>query len=206
MTESIPSRSIAQKVFIKELHDADRELSRVRVLATVVDKFVSDTGSFGSLTLDDGSDTVQARVFREDLEKIGAIRPGDLVDLIGRVREYNGENYIALETAARVEDPNWELVRKLELYMRPEGGVVVAAAEAQEENASGPLVEEESISEDKGILVLNLLEELDEGDGVGYGELLSKGSLSEKELEDILGDLMGSGDIYEPKIGRFKKV
>jgi len=206
MTESIPSRSIAQKVFIKELHDADRELSRVRVLATVVDKFVSDTGSFGSLTLDDGSDTVQARVFREDLEKIGAIRPGDLVDLIGRVREYNGENYIALETAARVEDPNWELVRKLELYMRPEGGVVVAAAEAQEENASGPLVEEESISEDKSILVLNLLEELDEGDGVGYGELLSKGSLSEKELEDILGDLMGSGDIYEPKIGRFKKV
>jgi RPA family protein len=206
MTESIPSRSIAQKVFIKELHDADRELSRVRVLATVVDKFVSDTGSFGSLTLDDGSDTVQARVFREDLEKIGAIRPGDLVDLIGRVREYNGENYIALETAARVEDPNWELVRKLELYMRPEGGVVVAAAEAQEENASGPLVEEESISEDKSILVLNLLEELDEGDGVGYGELLSKGSLSETELEDILGDLMGSGDIYEPKIGRFKKV
>jgi RPA family protein len=206
MTESIPSRSIAQTVLIKELHDADRELSRVRVLATVVDKFVSDTGSFGSLTLDDGSDTVQARVFREDLEKIGAIRPGDLVDLIGRVREYNGENYIALETAARVEDPNWELVRKLELYMRPEGGVVVAAAEAQEENASGPLVEEESISEDKSILVLNLLEELDEGDGVGYGELLSKGSLSETELEDILGDLMGSGDIYEPKIGRFKKV
>jgi hypothetical protein len=206
MSDAIPSRSIAQKLFIKELHDHERKVSRVRILGTVVAKFVSDTGSFGSLTLDDGSDTIQARVFREDMERIEVIRPGDIVDLIGRVKEYNGENYVSLESAVRIDDPNWELVRKLELYLRPEGGEVLPPVMSPEEGSTAPVVEEESVSEDKGLMVLTLLEDLDEGDGVGYSDLLGRCSFSEKELEDVLGDLMGKGDIYEPKIGRFKKV
>ncbi|NOZ76889.1 MAG: hypothetical protein GXO65_04285 [Euryarchaeota archaeon] len=205
MAEGIPSRDVARKVFIRELYQGDREVSRVRVLGTVVSKFVSDTGSFGSLTLDDGTDTIQARAFSEDLDKIELIRPGDMVDIVGRVREYNGEEYIALEAAARIEDPNWELVRRLELYMRRDSipGQLTPPPGGGEESIQ---VEEESVTEDKGLVVLGILEELDEGDGVSYSDLLARAAISEDELEEVLGDLMGRGDIYEPKIGRFKKV
>ena len=56
------------------------------------------------------------------------------------------------------------------------------------------------------MIVLNLIEELDTGDGVKYITLLEKTKLSEEELEDVLTELMNEGSIYEPTLGRFKRV
>jgi RPA family protein len=228
-----PTRDVASKIKIKDIVEGEyvkgssrwepnliitplnEKISRVRVLGTVVSRFISEDQKYGSITLDDGSDTIAARVFRSDVELIDDIKPGDIVDTIGKVKEYNEEKYINLESAKKVEDPNWELVRKLELLLkenRARGEKKIEVSEEEEvpvevsEEKAKLEVEEEVVIEDSKIVVLNLIEELDSGEGVKYITLLNESGLTDEELENILNELMGDGDIYEPKIGRFKKV
>ncbi|RLI99743.1 MAG: hypothetical protein DRP06_02990 [Candidatus Aenigmatarchaeota archaeon] len=90
------------------------QISRVRILATVLDKYVSEDGNYASLTLDDTTDTIRCKIFKE-LDIIETIEKGDLVDLIGKIKEYNGERYIQPEIMVRIENPNFEVLRVLEL-------------------------------------------------------------------------------------------
>src|SRR3989344_6114524 len=79
-----------------------QRLSRVRVLATVVDKFVSENGKFASLTLDDGSDTIRAKVFNA-LSLFEGVEKGHIVDAIARIKEYQGEVYLLPEVVTKVD-------------------------------------------------------------------------------------------------------
>lgn len=90
------------------------KIARVRVLATIIDKFVSESGDYATLTLDDTTDTIRCKIFG-NLEIIENIEKGDLVDVIGKIREYNGEIYIQPEIIVKIKDPNFEVLRKLEI-------------------------------------------------------------------------------------------
>ncbi|MCK4429477.1 MAG: hypothetical protein KAU95_03815 [Candidatus Aenigmarchaeota archaeon] len=102
------------------------KISRVRLLATVIDKFVSEDGNYASLTLDDTTDTIRCKIFLNsnfenasqslvDLETIENIEKGIVVDIIGKVKEYNEERYIQPEVITKIENPNFEVLRKLEV-------------------------------------------------------------------------------------------
>jgi|Deesub1362B_J571_1020462.scaffolds.fasta_scaffold13544_1 hypothetical protein len=52
--------------------------------------------------------------------------------------------------------------------------------------------------------VLELIQRLDDGSGVKYITLLNESGLPEEELENALAELLDEGEIYEPKIGRFR--
>lgn len=177
----------------------NEEAGRVRVLATIVSKFKSDDGKYGVLTLDDATDTITSRAFDEGVQLIDSTREGDIVDVIGRVREYEDEKYINVESISKIADPNWELVRKLELAMKLKrlGGGTEAQRELAEEEASG---------ENPRSIVIDIIEEMDEGDGVKYVQLMDETGLDDKKLEEIITELMEEGEIYEPKIGKFKRV
>jgi len=60
------------------------KLSRVRILSFITDKFVSPDKKFGSITLDDGTETIRAKVFRA-VSMIEGLDKGDMVDVIGKV-------------------------------------------------------------------------------------------------------------------------
>ncbi|MEA1905164.1 MAG: OB-fold nucleic acid binding domain-containing protein, partial [Candidatus Hadarchaeota archaeon] len=92
-----------------------QEALRAHLIATVVDKFIREDGGYASLRLDDGSETIRAKSWGEDVERMKEFEVGDLVEFIGRVREYEGEVHLVPEVLKRVEDPNWELVRELEI-------------------------------------------------------------------------------------------
>jgi len=96
------------------LSPSGQRLSRVRILATAVDKFVSENGKFASLTLDDGSDTIRAKVFNA-LSMLEPVSKGDIVDVIARIKEYQEEIYLLPEVVMKIDDPNIELLRRLEL-------------------------------------------------------------------------------------------
>jgi len=89
-------------------------VSRARVLATVIDKFISEDGNYGTITLDDGTDTIRVKAF-QDLRIIEDVEKGDIVEVIGKIREYNEERYLQPEIIVKVDDPNFEVLRKLEL-------------------------------------------------------------------------------------------
>ena len=89
-------------------------LSRARILATVVDKFLSESGRYAAMTIDDGTDTIRAKAFNA----VSVFEPfavGDLVDFVGKLREYQGEIYLVPEIIRKIDDPNYELLRELEI-------------------------------------------------------------------------------------------
>lgn len=93
----------------------EQQLLRVNIMATVVDTFVRDDGGYATLHLDDGSETIRAKAWSEDVEEMEEFEVGDLITVIGKVREYEGEIHLVPEIIREVEDPNWELVRELEI-------------------------------------------------------------------------------------------
>ena len=94
-------------------------LSRVRLLATVVDKFVAESGKFASITLDDGTDTIRAKIFNA-LSLLETVNTGDIVYTIGRVKEYQGEIYIMPEVIMQCQDPNIGTLFELEIRKQTE--------------------------------------------------------------------------------------
>ncbi|RLG57378.1 MAG: hypothetical protein DRN95_05635 [Candidatus Hydrothermarchaeota archaeon] len=212
-------RSTAIKVRIKDVQEGKyvraspnyvltpygEKVARARVMATVVARFVSEDERYASITVDDGSDTISVRAFRDEVGLIKKIKEGDLVDVIGKIKEYKGEKYLTAECIRVIDDPNWELVRKLELLLKER-----EREKPEEKGETSVEVEEIKLEsgeeKDKKIVILNLIEELDRGEGVKYITLLKESGFDEEELESVLTELMQEGEIYEPKIGRFKRV
>lgn len=174
------------------------KVSRVRVMATVVSKFSSDDGNFGSLTIDDGTDTLRAKSFK-DLSLIEKVEPGALVEVIGKIREYNGEIYIMPEIMKAVNDPNKFILRKLELIKRKQS----LPKENETESRSGP----ENPMEQKAGFRKNIISIIEaEKDGIEYALLIEKSGKSEEEVEPIVNDILSEGICYEPTPGKIKKI
>ena len=174
------------------------KVSRVRVMATVVSKFSSDDGNFGSLTIDDGTDTLRAKSFK-DLSLIEKVEPGALVEVIGKIREYNSEIYIMPEIMKAVNDPNKFILRKLELIKRKQS----LPKENETESRSGP----ENPMEQKAGFRKNIISIIEaEKDGIEYALLIEKSGKSEEEVEPIVNDILSEGICYEPTPGKIKKI
>jgi len=93
----------------------DKKIIRTNITANVIEKYISEgERRFASITIDDGSGQIKARVFGEDINKFKDISQGDTVTIIGFVRSYNNELYI-LPEIVRKQDPRYLLIRKLEI-------------------------------------------------------------------------------------------
>ncbi|MBS3107688.1 hypothetical protein J4468_02125 [Candidatus Woesearchaeota archaeon] len=180
----------------------DKNISRVNLIANVIMKY--DSENFVSITLDDGSATVKVNAWREDVKMMSALKIGDIVNVIGKVRENNLEIFLAPEIVKVLDNPNWELVRKLELYKeygKPsfnETTTVVVPKDVKED-----VIEEIVVTEAVRSKILRAIEKLDAADGVLVSDLL-------KECGDdgyataALRELIIEGEIYEPRPGRVK--
>ncbi len=82
--------------------------------------------------------------------------------------------------------------------------------EYQEMGYELPGIEEEEEEEEVDVevekRVLEMIDELDDGTGASYEELLEKLGIESAELDPILDDLKDRGEIYEPKIGKIKRM
>lgn len=95
-------------------HDA-RKVYRAKVVATVVsDPYISDDTAYGRVQLDDGFDTIYGSVFREQTSLLDTVELGDLVQVIGKIREWQGEKQLTLEAITKVH-PNFLLLHRLEI-------------------------------------------------------------------------------------------
>ena len=91
----------------------NRRISRVNLVANIVEKFSSSEKAYISLTIDDASGQIRVKIFGDDVQKFLDINQGDTVLIIGLLRNYNNELYITPEII-RKQDPRYLLVRKLE--------------------------------------------------------------------------------------------
>ncbi len=212
------------------LTDIGQKISRVNVLGTVVDKFMSENGNYSSITVDDDSDSIRVKAFRDSVNIFDNLEIGDLVIVIGKMREYNEENYIIPEIVKKIVDPNYEVLHKLEVLK-----ILVNQKKVLEnikkdkdnfkdleqlkkhikdkynvDNTEGLIkalkVEEKTKEKNNKPLILGKMDELDKGKGVKFRKLLEESKLPENEFEDVINELLSDGICYEPSPGVIKKV
>ena len=89
-------------------------VSRINIIASVIDIFKNEEKGYMSVSLDDGSGVLKVKVWKEELKLLQAVSVGELVQVVGKLKMFNEELYINPEIV-RVVEPSWGAVRKKEL-------------------------------------------------------------------------------------------
>ena len=159
-------------------------VNRVNIIATVVERI--DTPSMVMLILDDATDKIAVRCFEP--EKVTAIKVGDCILIIGRIREFNQERYLIAEIIKPVTTP-WAQIRKQETHRAP-----------QHSETRATLVDEDL--DTAYTTILEAVNELDHGHGADHKEILQK--VGNPSTEKTINRLLELGEIYEIKPGKLK--
>lgn len=164
-----------------------RNVARVNVIANVVDKFLQEgEKKFGSLTLDDASGQIKAKVFGDDVKKFESLNQGDTIMVIGLIRSWNNEIYLTPEIIKK-KDPAFLLVRKFEVE-RDMPKVVDRAQVAAVKDRILSMVK--NAEQDGGIDIDKIITELKE----------HTPDLINSEIKKLLED----GVAYEPRPGKLR--
>lgn len=166
------------------------------------------------------------------MPELSGFNVGDLIDVIGRVREFEGEVYLVPDFIFRVEDSNWELVRELEILrarrlalaqgvrpqpkreakleprklqieLSPTSPEVEPTIETIEEVEAPPLPE---VPDETKRRVILAIEKLDKGEGTAPTDIAAELDLHQADVEDALRVLIVDGEIFEPRAGRFRRL
>tara|TARA_Y100000310_G_scaffold218585_1_gene219867 strand:- start:306 stop:944 length:639 start_codon:yes stop_codon:yes gene_type:complete len=168
----------------------DKKILRINIIANVIDKFESEgERKFATITLDDGSGQIRARLFGEEIAKFQDTSQGDTLILIGLLRSYNQELYILPELIKKA-DPKYLLIRKLEI----------------EKSFPKPLSKEEKskvkVLRDE---IIDKIKTAESNEGIDKDEIIL--SLKDSQPQTITQEiqkLLEEGIIYEPKPGRIR--
>ncbi|MEK6835154.1 MAG: OB-fold nucleic acid binding domain-containing protein [Nanoarchaeota archaeon] len=171
----------------------NKQISRINIIANVVGKFQSEDGNYLAITIDDSSAQVRLKTWREDTKILNNINVGDIVLVIGKVRNYNDELYILPEIVKKVLI-NDELLRRLELikeYGLPKESEIIEEPE--------PKIEYEEINFNSNNLknqLLNLIEKNEEDLGINLEEIKIQLHSDLVSINKILEELLKEGQIY----------
>lgn len=199
-------------------------VSRVNLIGTVVDKFVSEDGNYSAVTIDDGTGTIRVKSF-EGLQ-FENVKLGESFRAIGNLKEYNGELYVSHELMEKVSDINFETLVKAEILSKliKQKKIVddikslsnqVDETELQsyakdtygiDNETLSVIIESKKKEVDYRPVALQIIEKLDEGSGVEIKKLFEVLNLPENIIERTLDGLINDGSLYEPRIGFLKKV
>jgi RPA family protein len=191
------------------------EISRVNVIASIVGKYLTDDQNYCAITLDDGSETIRVKNFGAEVGVIKELNVGDIVRIIGKIKEYNEEKYIAGEIS-KVLNPNWLIVNEIELSNQKQTETdtsttdsinkVIETKTNSSENEEIISISSESSDSESSIKqkILQYLKNNDNGTGVIMDQIMTSLDVSSEEVKDSLYELLKVGEIYEPKKGILK--
>ncbi len=175
----------------------DKKVVRVNILANCVDKFIqegsrasqvppSEVKQFASLTVDDASGQLKLKAFGEDIEPLKEIVQGDTLQIIGNMREWNGELYMIPEVLKKV-DTRWLLVRKLEIQNARKDMPAT-------DNKDSALKNE----------VMQKIRDAESDGGIDVDTIIMDVEASPDAINVEVKKLLEEGLIYEPRPGRLR--
>lgn len=205
-----------------------QKISRVNMIATVIDKFIAEDGNYCSLTLDDGTSLIKTKSFKDEVKILKDFELGDLMLVIGKLREYNGEIYVGAEATRKILDANFEILRRFEiLHELKKRKIIVeelknlvnqtSEEELREYAKKRYGIDEEILQfikehetvekiEDYKPALLEVISRLDEGNGVEINKIFEVANLPESVVENTLNELLATGNLYEPTVGVLKII
>ncbi len=168
----------------------DRKIIRVNVIGNIIDKYESEgEKKYCFLTLDDGSGQIKLKFFGDDVDKFKNAAQGQTVLVIGNLRNFNNETYIAPEII-REQDTRYLLVRKLEI-------------EKEKNKNTKPLEKDQIIAvKDR---ILNRIKDAEKDGGIDKEELIMQiREVSPETINQEIKKLLEEGIIFEPRPGKVR--
>ena len=138
------------------------------------------------MTVDDASGQLKLKAFGEDIEPLKEIMQGDTLQIIGNMREWNGELYMIPEVVKKV-DPRWLLVRKLEIQNARKDIPVSGSGDSDLKNS---IMEKIKGAETEG--------------GIDVDTIIMDTEASPDAINGEVKKLLEEGLIYEPRPGRLR--
>lgn len=167
----------------------NKTVIRTNLVGNVVDKFESEgERKFATITLDDGSGQIRARLFGEDTAKFKDINPGDTLLVIGLLRSFNQELYILPEIIRKI-NPKYLLVRKLEIEKE------IPKQLTQQQKQEVKALRDE---------IIDLIKNAEEKEGIDKEEIIMKLKSNPSIIGQEIKKLLEEGIIYEPRPGRVR--
>lgn len=180
------------------------KFDRARVLATVISK--EPHGAFSMLVLDDCTDTISAKCIEPC-----ALAVGDLADFFALLKESEDGKYLLVEFSTKVTDPNFEILRRLELVQNGLNAKPAKAAPVPVPASPSPVAKPQPVAPAPSIerelkkVLIGLIDGSDSG--MPYESILTANlGFNEQQIENAVKDLLNRGEIYEPKIGIYKRL
>lgn len=168
----------------------DRKIIRVNVIGNIVDKYENEgEKKYCFLTLDDGSGQIKLKFFGDDVDKFKNVVQGQTVLVIGNLRNFNNENYIAPEII-REQDAKYLLIRKLEI-------------EKEKNKNIAPLAKEQIVAvKDK---ILGIIKDAEKDGGIEVDSMIiNLREVSPEIINQEIKKLLEEGIIFEPRPGRIR--
>ncbi len=168
----------------------DKKIIRVNVIGNIVDKYESEGEKmYCFLTLDDGSGQIKLKFFGDDVNKFKNAAQGQTVLVIGNLRNFNNETYIAPEII-REQDTKYLLVRKLELE--------------KEKNKNIKPLEKSQIVAVKD-RILGMIKEAEKDGGIEIDSMiLNLRDVSPEMINQEIKKLLEEGIAFEPRPGKIR--
>jgi RPA family protein len=191
----------ADYILIKNL-----KIGRVRVFGTAVSKTIAEDLSYAFITLDDSTDTISISSKKDfktgetNSALFEKIMVGDLVEVVGRVNEWEGKRKIIAEIIKPILDPNHWLYHQYELLLTSEKTERIT--EKKTEGISTGVEAKPSKNNEESIL--EIIRENDIGKGTSLALIKNMSKLSDKDAEEALKNLLNDSAIYEPSKHNYK--
>ena len=185
-------------------------ISRVNLIGIIIDKFEAETQI--SLTLDDGSGSLRIKAWNENVSLMSGFNIGDLVLVVGKVKEFNNQVYVTPEIVKILDNPLWLKVRKLELsklFGEPVRVLSETPKDSNEEEEDSMKVVEEKVTNDNTTSrekIFHLIESMDKGEGVNLSDIIVSSGVDSDDVENVIGDMIKEGEIFEIQKNKLRIV
>lgn len=165
-----------------------KRVVRVNVVGSIIDRYETEgERKYLSLTLDDGTGQIKLKAFGDDVDKFKEVTQGKTVVIMGTLRFYNNEIYIAPEIIKSV-DSRYLVIRKLEL---------------EKENQDKSEKNNEPQEKNNGSLKDKIIELIKNSEGNGGIDMdtLNQKLENSPDISHELQKLLEDGMIFEPRPG-----
>lgn len=184
-------------------------ISRVNIIASVVEKYVRDDQGYATLVVDDSSGYLHVKAWKDATKLLTPINVGDLIIVIGKIREYNSLIYLNPDIIRKLDNPLWAKLRRLELTtLYGEPSIVAQEHNVTiEEPTPESVVVEERIQEEpvnKRQTILNIIEQLSTSEGADRTQIIHTAAI--QDAENIIQELIKDGEIFEASPGKLKII
>jgi hypothetical protein len=209
------------------------KIKRVRIVATIIDKReiissqnMEDNDSLEEeedvkinleFKLDDGTGLIRAILFQVSPDQYTDFVKGDVIDIVGRIGEWNGMPQIYPEIIKKVREPDLILLRSAEIIKEIKFGetqhIPVKIKQDSEIDLTSDeidineLFESEKGSESDEVKekIYSIIKKYTKvGNGIKFEELRNRVELSEEEFKSIIRDLEMESKIYQSEEGIYQ--